>query len=255
MAGEDFGALLARLGLQSAPPPKPWRSLWANASSAIKRPVTPKPKTSHRNLTKPMPTIKPIETRAYGCRFRSRLEARWAVFFTAMGLKWEYEPEGFDMDGTFYLPDFRVWTPQSTPIWYEVKPFHVAEDVKFARFQEALHEQAGNENMADRSLMLSGSPSEFFANHIPCPRCGVFLDVKNTDGATKSLVEFLCHDCDWETPCGGGNPPEPGIHDYSCYPQKGWIVIWQKDYMDLRKRVMQALVASRSARFEHGKSP
>lgn len=29
------------------------------------------------------PTIKPIETRYKGCRFRSRPEARWAVFFDA----------------------------------------------------------------------------------------------------------------------------------------------------------------------------
>lgn len=27
------------------------------------------------------PTIRAIETRYAGCRFRSRLEARWAVFF------------------------------------------------------------------------------------------------------------------------------------------------------------------------------
>jgi hypothetical protein len=200
-------------------------------------------------------TLKPIETRAYGCRFRSRLEARWAVFFTTMGLKWEYEPEGFDMDGTLYLPDFRVWTPQGAPIWYEVKPFHVAEDGKFARFREALFEEAKENDMPSRSLILNGSPSEFFVNHVPCPRCGVFLDLKNTSYGSGNLRDFFCHDCDWETPCGGDNPPEPGINGYTCYPQKGWICIRENDYMDIRKRVTQALVASRSARFEHGESP
>lgn len=51
--------------------------------------------------------IKPIETFYNGYRFRSRLEARWAVFFDAMGIKYEYEPEGFEFDdGTKYLPDF-----------------------------------------------------------------------------------------------------------------------------------------------------
>lgn len=51
--------------------------------------------------------IKPIETEYKGYRFRSRLEARWAVFFDAIGAKWEYEPEGFQLeDGTRYLPDF-----------------------------------------------------------------------------------------------------------------------------------------------------
>ena len=42
-------------------------------------------------------SIKAIETEYKGYRFRSRLEARWAVFFDALGLKWDYEPEGFDL--------------------------------------------------------------------------------------------------------------------------------------------------------------
>ena len=54
-----------------------------------------------------MTDIKPIETNYKGCRFRSRLEARWAVFFDNLGIEWEYEPEGFELpDGTRYLPDF-----------------------------------------------------------------------------------------------------------------------------------------------------
>lgn len=51
--------------------------------------------------------IKPIETIYNGYRFRSRLEARWAVFFDALGVEYDYEPEGFDLgDLGFYLPDF-----------------------------------------------------------------------------------------------------------------------------------------------------
>lgn len=53
-----------------------------------------------------MKDIKPIETIYNGYRFRSRLEARWAVFFDAAGIKYEYEPEGFEHDGYMYLPDF-----------------------------------------------------------------------------------------------------------------------------------------------------
>jgi hypothetical protein len=37
------------------------------------------------------PTTKSIQTRYSGRYFRSRLEARWAVFFDALGLKWDYE--------------------------------------------------------------------------------------------------------------------------------------------------------------------
>lgn len=69
-------------------------------------------------------TIKAIETKAFGCRFRSRLEARWAVFFTELGCCWEYEPQGFTLEhsGT-YLPDFLVhdFPHYQDTIWVEVK--------------------------------------------------------------------------------------------------------------------------------------
>ena len=64
--------------------------------------------------------LKPLETRYGGCRFRSRLEARWAVFFDALGIRWEYEPAGYRLaDGTCYLPDF--WLP-GLGVFVEVKP-------------------------------------------------------------------------------------------------------------------------------------
>lgn len=67
--------------------------------------------------------VRAIETRAYGCRFRSRLEARWAVFLTEAGFRWEYEPEGVELDAGRYLPDFRVSRPGSeVKVWLEIKP-------------------------------------------------------------------------------------------------------------------------------------
>ena len=63
--------------------------------------------------------IKAIETEYKGYLFRSRLEARWAVFFDALGIEWEYEPEGFDCDGIWYLPDFYL---PGLETWIEVKP-------------------------------------------------------------------------------------------------------------------------------------
>jgi hypothetical protein len=63
--------------------------------------------------------IAPIETRYAGCRFRSRLEARWAVFFDEMGISWQYEPQGFFVrDDKPYLPDFLLDECQT---WIEVK--------------------------------------------------------------------------------------------------------------------------------------
>lgn len=55
-----------------------------------------------------MEEIKAIETFYKGCRFRSRLEARWAVIFDSMGIEWRYETEGFTDGQECYLPDFFI---------------------------------------------------------------------------------------------------------------------------------------------------
>ena len=82
--------------------------------------------------------VKPIETHYNGYRFRSRLEARWAIFFDTLGIKWEYEPEGYRMsDGTCYLPDF--WLPTFCGGMYvEVKPDggDFTKAIKFAKESE-----------------------------------------------------------------------------------------------------------------------
>ena len=66
--------------------------------------------------------LKPIETRYAECRFRSRLEARWAVLFDALGLRWEYEFDRYPVGGfgsrRTYLPDFFV---HDLNVWVEVK--------------------------------------------------------------------------------------------------------------------------------------
>lgn len=64
--------------------------------------------------------IKAIPTRYKGYHFRSRTEARWAVFFEALGLIWEYEPQGFDTPDGPYLPDFKLHGDYG-PVWFEVK--------------------------------------------------------------------------------------------------------------------------------------
>ncbi|WP_432973597.1 hypothetical protein [Dactylosporangium sp. CA-233914] len=67
-----------------------------------------------------MTFAKPIETHYAGCRFRSRLEARWAVFLDRLGVEWDYEPEGYELPSGRYLPDFLLHLPQ--PVWLEIKP-------------------------------------------------------------------------------------------------------------------------------------
>lgn len=89
----------------------------------------------------PMPIIQAIETQYNGRRFRSRLEARWAVFFDSLGLDWRYEMEGFTLpSGTRYLPDF--WLPEvylrfgDPGLWIEVKPTHGAVEVAYDTLSE-----------------------------------------------------------------------------------------------------------------------
>jgi len=57
------------------------------------------------------PAIKAIETSYAGCHFRSRLEARWAVFFDALKIPWQYEAQGYVVGGRPYLPDFDLPNP------------------------------------------------------------------------------------------------------------------------------------------------
>lgn len=77
--------------------------------------------------------VKAIETSYAGCRFRSRLEARWAVFFDTLGIEWQYEAEGYETAAGRYLPDF--WLP-GLGHWVEVKGRFTPADLK--RTAEAL---------------------------------------------------------------------------------------------------------------------
>lgn len=74
--------------------------------------------------------VTPIETYYNGYRFRSRNEARWALFFDELHIPYDYEPEGFDLGNVWYLPDFHLTNglilhefqpTQLSQIWVEVK--------------------------------------------------------------------------------------------------------------------------------------
>ncbi len=67
----------------------------------------------------------PIETVYAATRFRSRTEARWAVFFDAIGIPWVYEPEAFALQAGNYLPDFYL---PSMDLWVECKPENYSEN-------------------------------------------------------------------------------------------------------------------------------
>jgi hypothetical protein len=89
---------------------------------------------------KTIKSIKPMETIYDGHRFRSRLEARWAFFFNAVGIKYVYEMDRYPLPGASvptYLPDF--WLPYSKETstwskyrgyghWFEVKGVDPTEE-------------------------------------------------------------------------------------------------------------------------------
>lgn len=81
--------------------------------------------------------MKAIQTSYKDYLFRSRLEARWAVFFDTIGIKWEYEYEGFTDGKTYYLPDF--YFPQYD-LHGEIKPAnHENKDIaKWLMFDKPL---------------------------------------------------------------------------------------------------------------------
>lgn len=77
-----------------------------------------------------------LPTSFNGYRFRSRLEARWAVFFHTLQIDYRYEPEGYNLEGTRYLPDF--WFPEQD-CWIEVKPYTPTEAEREKARLLALH--------------------------------------------------------------------------------------------------------------------
>jgi len=93
--------------------------------------------------------IKSLPTEYRGVEFRSRLEARWAVYFDEIGIEWFYELEGFALPSGPYLPDF--WLPQ-VRMWAEVKPADFSEVEKLKCSE--LAKLTGFE-----CLMLDGPPS------------------------------------------------------------------------------------------------
>lgn len=228
-----------------------------------------------------MNAIRAIETHYKGYRFRSRLEARWAVFFDALDLKWEYEPEGFVTAAGPYLPDFRVWTPQGEPMWYEVKPEHVTSEPEFEAFRDSLFadflsvpadERSGLSPV--RASLLNGDPASMFTTDksMVCPRCGQAkrreyvrsYTARMSHGglhAGEHLSLGYCAPCFLETRPLERNhetinpylmdilePFGTGVLRLPYRATNGWIL----GHRDFGYQVETAAYTARGARFEHG---
>jgi hypothetical protein len=193
--------------------------------------------------------LKPIETHYKGYKFRSRLEARWAVFFDEMRFKWEYESQGFSLsNGQQYLPDFKISSVNNTVHWYEIKPFEDVGDGTMAQFEKDFNKQNPN-NAKTYFRVLSGDPFQVLepAQFSVCPRCGLIGEIESR---YETLYFFSCEPCDYNTPSGSGNPVDnSGI--VPCYPHKGALMVYQQDYRVYKGIVSYACQQARSARFEH----
>ena len=170
--------------------------------------------------------IKAIETTFAGYRFRSRLEARWAVFFDSIGLPWEYEKEGYSLPGIgAYLPDF--WLPY-TPYYpnggyfVEIKPAE-PDYIEVSKLR-ALAAQTGHS-----SFLFAGVPGsqQIYMAH----RSGMYF--------TPEYFGELPHEQDM-------------TDDELCrHKLAGTFARWELD----ESVIERAIVAARSARFEHGEHP
>ena len=166
-----------------------------------------------------------IETIHNGYRFRSRLEARWAVFFDALGIRYEYEKEGFEFEGYSYLPDFYL---PDYGYFVEIKPPELT-DVEY----EKLRSFAANKKL----LLIAGTPGEDdYTVEIPS-------DDELMNGLTYSFCKGRKCDRLWlagDSGCFAINCddcPEPKCGDKQTSEHFG---------------IGFAYEAARQARFEHG---
>ena len=206
--------------------------------------------------------MKAIETCYNGYRFRSRLEARWAVFFDAAGIDYRYEPEGFELtDGTRYLPDFFL---PAIGIYAEVKGSHLIEaDVKrLERFVYDLSDDywngdgddevhaAGVHKYHEAALILLGDlPDEGVNPSYP-------LRDRLQDYWSGA---FFSMDVRWNGP-GFSDDYEPDL--VGLVPDgQPWTLLDAIDAppratgKDLGRRLKRAFAAARQARFEFGETP
>jgi len=165
--------------------------------------------------------MQPIQTHYNGYHFRSRLEARVAIFLDNIGWKWRYELEGFEFsDGTRYLPDFLVIDPTTGAglFYIEVKGQNPTPD--------DLHKAA--ELCTDSKLPVVFIVGEIDARKI----CGGLLGYVSNEEVGYHEMNFSI--------------------SYYCWNKWGEPGYWVED--DPCDKTISACIAARSARFEHGQS-
>ena len=179
--------------------------------------------------------IDAIQTEYKGYKFRSRLEARWAIFFDTLGIEWIYEPEGFRLsDGSLYLPDF--YLPESNT-WVEVKGVLTIEDEnKVYNFN--ISKDIGN-------VVIVGE----FPPDVDDVVEWAYTKFKNHEAYTDGMMDFPYLPCICPT-CGKFGFQFDGRGARICRHDDD-----DKGYTANHPRIKAAYKVARQARFEHGETP
>lgn len=157
--------------------------------------------------------IKAIQTEYKGYLFRSRLEARWAVFFDALNEPWEYEKEGFDLGGDVgrYLPDFYL---PKLDVWLEVKGKEPSEiEVERCRVLSIKTEKS--------VLIVAGVPKHFYIDGDDDGYCKIFCykDTFNNHGE-PFLERFVFRYINGKGMCIWVLAKDPIFNDTGCFWHK-----------------------------------
>lgn len=127
--------------------------------------------------------IEAIETIYKGKSFRSRTEARWAVFFDVLELNVKYEEEKITLDdGRYYLPDFYI---EEFNCYFEVKGNH--NDIVIEEASKALTLSRMGKNV----LLAKGAPSPESPNIIYFNKVDEHHNFLKRDKDFLSIEEIL----------------------------------------------------------------
>lgn len=209
--------------------------------------------------------IKAIPTWYNGRFYRSRLEARWAVFFDRLHIEFEYEPQGYQipmgMKLVNYLPDFYL---RETGTWVEVKGdwFEAISggygDLLVSAVGNCALPHTQDSSFTSGGLLLLGSIPE--ERHLEGDVIPWFALIQHDMIEEKSCVVFECaaflefgpvvqHTCTVPRDLDDADFEE-FIKDLGGF-QQGFRWPCESEVDLLRT----AYRAARSARFEHGETP
>lgn len=203
--------------------------------------------------------IKPIETVYNGYRFRSRLEARWAVFFDDAGIKYQYEPQGFELkDGSWYLPDFFLpWFN----MYVEIKPSgmedHVIEKAKIKLEKMFEAEFVHDDGEGIFVSLFIGDPLEKDCKWIYCNYSDdegggtAWFPFTFAEGATHNGEYGFTKHCITVLVGDDGYSGDDTVFLNNLW-EPNYYITNSFEFNNIRSDLHHAEVKARQARFEHG---